>query len=115
MLESLMQSNGILVAISGLLIVFTGLVLIALIIFFFNTIFKYLHREKNLTASPEQTYQMKAPDPAILSDEELIAISTAIECYRRIHFEPLQSAITFRQGEQQSVWKSGRRPGVFRR
>jgi hypothetical protein len=115
MLESLMQSNGILIAISGLLIVFTGLVLIALIIHLFNITFKYLHHEKNLTASPKQTYPTRTLDPANLADEELIAITIAIECYRRIHFEPLQSAITFRQGEQQSVWKSGRRPGVFRR
>jgi len=110
-----MQSNGILIAISGLLIVFTGLVLIALIIFLFNITFKYLHHEKNLPASPKLTSTTRMPETEILSNEELIAISIAIECYRRIHFEPLQSAITFRRGEQQSVWKSGQRPGVFRR
>jgi len=115
MLESLMQSNGILISISGLLVVFTGLILIALIIYLFNITFKYLHREKNLTVVPKQTYPIRTFDQAILSSEELIAISVAIEYYRRIHFEPLQSAITFRQGEQQSVWKSGLRPGVFRR
>jgi len=110
-----MQSNGIPIAISGLLIVFTGLVLIAVVIFLFNFIFKYLHREKNLPLSLEPTFPLKTSEKANLSDEELIAISVAIEYYRRIHFEPLQSAITFRQGEQQSVWKSGLRPGVFRR
>jgi len=115
MLESLMQSNGILIAIIGLLIVFIGMVLIALIIFLFNITFKYLLREKKSLISPDQTSSMRVPDKVTISDEELIAISVAIEYYRRIHFEPLQSAITFRQGEQQSVWKSGLRPGVFRR
>jgi hypothetical protein len=110
----LVQNNGIFIAISGLFVVFTGLVLIALIIYLFNITFKYLHREKNLPISLEQTNSMRAPSTVIISDEELIAISVAIEYYRRIHFEPLQSAITFRQGEQQSVWKSGLRPGGFR-
>jgi len=115
MLESLMQSNGILIAICGLVVVFSGLILIALTIFLFNISFKYIQRGKNLTGSAQQTYPIKTSEPAILSAEELIAISVAIEYYRRIHFEPLQSAITFRQGEQQSVWKSGLRPGVFRK
>lgn len=115
MFGDVIQNNGFLIAVSGLLVVFAGLVLIAIVIFLFNLTFKYLHRDQKNSIYPNLPDLTRVTDTVNLSDEELIAISIAIECYRRIHFEPLPSAITFRQGEQQNFWKNGMRPGVFRR
>lgn len=113
MIENILQNNGLNIALSGIIVVFAGLILIAVTIHLFNKFFEKLHRRtERQTAAPKPAAQPavveKTPPP---TDDELVAITTALECYRRIHFETLQSQITFKHGEQQSAWKSGQRFG----
>ena len=112
MIENIIQNNGFNIALSGIIVVFAGLILIASTIHLFNKVFERLHRKAHQTASQPNTHQptsMKKVQQ--IADDELVAIATAIECYRKIHFESLQSRITFKRGEQQAVWKSGQKFG----
>ncbi|MGC9363622.1 MAG: OadG family protein [Fidelibacterota bacterium] len=113
MIENILQNNGLNIALSGIIVVFAGLILIAVTIHLFNKFFEKLHRRtEKRTAAPKPAEPKPVPKKMIpLSDDELVAIATALECYRRIHFETLQSQITFKHGEQQSVWKTGQRFG----
>ncbi len=113
MIENILQNNGLNIALSGIIVVFAGLILIAVTIHLFNKFFEKLHhRTEKRTAAPKPA----EPKPVLkkmtpLSNDELVAIATALECYRRIHFETLQSQITFKHGVQQSAWKTGQRFG----
>jgi|SRR6056297_601126 len=110
-----LEPNGIKVAISGIVTVFLGLILIALSIVIFNLIFKYLANtgegKKDKTESGKSLGQ--EIENAFLKtrkkvdDETLIAIATALELYQRLHVETLQSKITFKKGKQKSNWKMG--------
>jgi len=112
MFDNIIQNNGFNIALSGIIVVFAGLILIATTIHLFNKVFERIHRrsaKKGLQKeSMQQSVAKKRPR---ISDDELVAIATAIECYRRIHFETLQSQITFKRGEQKSSWTSGQRFG----
>ncbi|HDP68832.1 MAG TPA: hypothetical protein ENN20_10095 [Candidatus Marinimicrobia bacterium] len=113
MIENILQNDGLNIALSGIIVVFAGLILIAVTIHLFNKFFEKLHRQtERQTAPPKPAEKQPIIKKTIpLTDEELVVIATAIECYRRIHFETLQSQITFKHGEQQSAWKSGQRFG----
>lgn len=108
MIENILQNNGFGIAASGIVVVFCGLVLIAIVIYLFNRLFEYLQQKPKRESKPAggESGAQKVSDQAPTA-EELAAITVALECYRKIHFEPLQSKITFRHGEQQSAWKLG--------
>ena len=112
MIDNIIQNNGFNIALSGIIVVFAGLILIALTIHLFNKVFERLHRQPDKTVSRTDN-----PRPSVvrkvqqLADDELVSIATAIEIYRKIHFETLQTQITFKRGEQQTVWKSGQKFG----
>ncbi|HCK98962.1 MAG TPA: hypothetical protein DHW42_02485 [Candidatus Marinimicrobia bacterium] len=106
MFENIIQNNGFNIALSGILVVFSGLTLIATTIHLFNKVFERLHR--GATAESDTVLPKKA---AAIPEDVLAAITVAIEIYRKIHFETLQSQITFIHGEQQSAWKSGYKYG----
>lgn len=112
MIDNIIQNNGFNIALSGIIVVFAGLILIATTIHLFNKFFERLHRQTEQKAvqsdAPRQTSVKKAVQ---IADDELVAIATAIECYRKIHFEALQSQITFKRGEQQTAWKIGQKFG----
>ena len=63
------------------------------------------------------TVDDQSPQLAFLGDDkipedELVAIAVAVELYRKLHFEPLQSEITFLHGElTNSGWKTGTKYG----
>lgn len=110
-ISNVVQNNGWNIAFSGILVVFGGLVLIALTIFLFNKI-----TEKKDQAGEEATNQKNQPEKITLTDkalnipaDHLAAIATAVELYRRLHLETLESAITFERGETNSNWKTGAR------
>jgi len=105
------HNNGWNIAISGILVVFGGLVLIALTIFLFNKI-----SEKTDRDDQDESVKKIQPEKVILSTEasaipqdHLAAIAAAVELYRRLHLETLESAITFERGETNSNWKTGAR------
>jgi Na+-transporting methylmalonyl-CoA/oxaloacetate decarboxylase gamma subunit len=120
MVENLIQNHGISTAISGMLVVFAGLILIAFTIQLFNRYFQKSQQKAEGKAAAEATPENEAPAPApsenifpsgLIPEEDLIAIAAAIECYRKIHFEVLQNKITFRKGDPQPTWKIGYRFG----
>jgi Na+-transporting methylmalonyl-CoA/oxaloacetate decarboxylase gamma subunit len=119
MAEYIVQNNGFTIALSGILVVFAGLVLIALAIHLFNKLFAHLHRQidpHQSTASHVRPKRSKLFRKRVnITDEELAAISVAIECYRKLHFERLQSQITFKHGEQQNPWIIGQRVGALQK
>ena len=112
MLENVLANNGLNTAFSGMTIVFSGLVLIALAIHSFNYISAIVKNHGN-SANGATSFDELAPDLAFMGkqqvpEDELVAISVAIELYRKLHFEHLQSEITFRHGElTNSGWKTG--------
>lgn len=103
MIENLLQNNGLNTALSGLLIVFSGLVIIALVIHLFNRVFSFINRDRDKRSELNATQNIMLADK--ISEEELAAITVAIELYRKIHFEKLQGKITFVHGNAQSPWK----------
>ncbi len=110
MIESILQNNGFNIALSGILVVFAGLILIAWTIHLFNKIFERLHRRPD-SNEPTTAYKplSRFKKKVNISDDELAAIAVAIECYRKLHFDKLQSQITFKHGEPQNAWIIGQR------
>ncbi|PIS27731.1 MAG: hypothetical protein COT43_08935 [Candidatus Marinimicrobia bacterium CG08_land_8_20_14_0_20_45_22] len=105
--------NGAMIAFAGLLIVFSGLVLIEVVLFLFNKLVEVSAKRRALKEYLEkEADEFVSVTPVVdIPEDDLVAIATAIECYRKIHFEPLQSEITFVHGSQQNVWKMGYKVG----
>ncbi|MFA4838574.1 MAG: OadG family transporter subunit [Candidatus Neomarinimicrobiota bacterium] len=105
--------NGAVIAFAGLLIVFTGLVLIEVVLFLFNKLVEASAKKRALKDYYEKEADEIIPIAPVadIPEDDLIAIATAIECYRKIHFDALQSEITFVHGGQQNVWKMGYKVG----
>ncbi len=110
-ISNVANNNGWNIAISGILVVFGGLVLIAMTIFLFNKI-----SERTDRANQDESVRKVQPEKAILNAEasvipqdHLAAIATAVELYRRLHLETLESSITFERGETNTNWKTGAR------
>ena len=104
------------VAVSGIVTVFTGLILIALLIALFNIVFAHSPRKKIKADIPGETTPPPASEKGIIVQDELdsdilAAIGATIELYKRLHMDELQSKITFRQGREQTTWKSGMKYG----
>ncbi len=112
------EPNGFKVALSGILTVFAGLILIAFAIWLFNIVFKYFVNRKAESgsipgkgmevSSAAEKYEVKNKK---IDDDTLVAIATALELYQRLHVEALQSKITFKSGKQKSNWKLGYKVG----
>jgi hypothetical protein len=105
-------SNGIIVGVGGLVVVFLGLVLIEIVIHFFNRYFEKKEQKKAFVQISELSKKSK---PIPIPDEDLVAIVTTLELYRKIHFEQLQSEITFQHGNQPNNWKIGSVANQFSR
>ncbi|SRR6056297_449495 len=108
------EPNGFEVAISGIVTVFLGLVLIAVSIVIFDLIFKYFgnkrggeHKESSVKSLGQEIEESIFKTGKKIDDETIIAITTALELYKRLHVETLQSKINFKQGTQKSNWKMG--------
>lgn len=105
--------NGWDVALGGTLIVFLGLVLIAIVVYLFNFVLKGLPESK---AKGADVYE--APSVIIgrgpkedVPEDHLVAISAAIELYYRLYMEKSVSGITFSNAES-SNWRTGNKFGV---
>ena len=91
-----MASNGLTIAFSGMIVVFSGLVLIAIAIILFN---KFFARDSH-KAAPQEAHvniyeEMKQESIATVPEEELVAITAAIEIYKRLYGFELSSTLTF--------------------
>jgi len=112
-MENILSNNGFSNAFAGMFIVFAGLCLIALVIVLFNYIMKpSTKKEKTRTLVAPKDEVVNIPESKPIPEDHLVAISAAIELYRRIHFDVVQSEITFVRGEDaQNAWKIGSKYG----
>ena len=90
---------------AGIIVVFVSLILISLVIHLFNRIFEKKGANNADSASDAGETVVRSKSGKKIPETDLIAIAAAVEVYRKIHFEPLQSQITFEHGDQQSPWK----------
>jgi hypothetical protein len=105
--------NGWSVAISGILVVYAGLVLIALVVIVFNFALKERpHKKKRvkapaLSAAPAQS----RPLPVNVPEDHLVAISAAVELYFRLylHGRPVSTAYS---SKESVTWKGGNKFGM---
>jgi hypothetical protein len=109
MLENLLQYHGFNTALSGLFIVFSGLVLIALVIHSFNFLFKTDRSINKEDTDESKDALIKKPvlSGVEIPPDHLIAIAAAVELYRRLHYDRLDSQVTFERGELNPGWKVG--------
>lgn len=112
-MNNILINDGFINAFAGMFIVFAGLCLIAVVIVIFNYVMQPSEKKpkaKKLIAPEEEA--IKAVDIKPIPEDHLVAISAAIELYRRVHFDVLQSEITFvRGGDAQNAWKMGSKYG----
>ncbi|HPC36825.1 MAG TPA: OadG family protein [Candidatus Marinimicrobia bacterium] len=102
--------NGIIIGIGGLITVFVGLVIIEFVISLFNRYFAKKEQKAQIAASspsPATKKHSASIKRIAIPEEDVVAIATTIELYRKIHFDQLPSQITFIRGNQQSNWKIG--------
>jgi len=111
-MSNVVQNDGGNIALSGILVVFIGLVLIALTIFVFSRSGTEKKEEETVPAEKEAPKQDKKQSSAKkIPEDHLAAIAAAVELYRRLHLETLDSRVTFNRGELYSNWKTGARFG----
>ena len=104
-MQNIIASQGLDISVAGILVVFLSLILISLVIHLFNRIFQHGNPETGTQESGTGNIDIRAKSGKKIPENDLIAIAAAVEVYRKIHFEPLQSQITFEHGDQQSPWK----------
>jgi cbb3-type cytochrome oxidase subunit 3 len=109
-LSNIVHHNGWNISISGIFVVFMGLILIALTIWIFNKLMVKETQQSTETIIPFNAKKIISGSKDI-PNEHTAAISAAIELYRRLHFDALQSKVTFNRGETHSPWKTGSRFG----
>jgi len=110
MFDNIIENQGFIIALSGILVVFSGLMLIAIVIHIFNKIFEksakgssvFGHNETDASAKT-----IKAPKGKPIPADHLTAIAVALEIYHKLYYEVLESKVTFKRGEGQSGWKMG--------
>jgi len=124
-LANVSANSGGSTALSGILVVFSGLMLIALVIYLFNLVFR--ERPAPSIEADGEVPPIDGPDagagkhePAAAMEEipadDLAAIAALIELYRRVHFDRLQSQITFVRGQDAaSAWQLGYKYGQRQR
>ena len=105
------DSGGI--ALSGIIVVFMGLVLIALTIYLFNRVFAKLVENKTTSDGPveQKVEEVRTKPGKKIPEDHLVAISLAVELYQRLHLDQPESRVTFIRGEGHSEWKSGSKYG----
>ncbi len=112
-MSNVAQNNGWNIAFSGILVVFGGLVLIALTIYLFNKIAEKIEQAGEKTTDekikPEKITAINISQN--IPADHLAAIATAVELYSRLHLETLESSVTFERGETNTNWKTGARFG----
>ncbi len=122
MWKNVIQNSGVSTSIGGLLIVFGGLVLIACVIYVFNRVFAALEqkevRKEAPAIAPDGDIEELAAAPQTQEEvpvEDQIAIAALIELYRRVHFDAIQSNVTFIHGnDAQNAWRLGFKYGQRR-
>jgi len=109
-IDNVVQNGGGNIALSGIIVVFLGLILIAGTIWIFN---KILSEKPKTGEVPVETLTVVSTEKKSehVPQDHLIAISATVELYRRLHYDVLDSKVTFNRGETNPAWKGGARYG----
>ncbi|HDN58918.1 MAG: hypothetical protein DRP91_02830 [Candidatus Neomarinimicrobiota bacterium] len=102
MWSNIVNNNALVISISGILIVFSGLTFIFFVITIFNKIFQREERKDIDRAPTSKRTEHKRED---ICEEEVVAISIAIDIYRKLYFNPLSTKITFADRNISYTWK----------
>ncbi|HAQ60443.1 TPA: hypothetical protein DCR49_00325 [Candidatus Delongbacteria bacterium] len=96
--------NGWTITLSGMLVVFVGLILILITIHIFNFFFK----EKSEISVPK-VHSEPETKPAVsaedIPEDHVIAIATAVELYKRLYLVNSMTSLTFKSTGN-SAWKA---------
>lgn len=102
-LKNIENYDGWNVAASGIIIVFLGLILIATIVVIFNQFFA--GKENTLAEKHVSIFEeVKQATTTSIPEEELVAITTALELYKRLYADAIPARLTFREVGQ-DTWK----------
>ena len=108
-IDKILSNQGHTNSFAGIIVVFVGLILISVSISLFNKVSHTLRNRKaaqeSLPARSEESEKKARPKVKDIPEDELVAIATAVEVYRKLHFEILQNEITFTHGSAQTPWK----------
>jgi hypothetical protein len=107
-LDKIISNNGHINTFAGILVVFFGLIAISVAIVVFNkAAFYFQNKQSNKKDSPlaQETNEVKITNIKDIPEDELVAISVAVEVYRKLHFEIMQNEVTFTHGSAQTPWK----------
>ncbi|MBN2281379.1 MAG: OadG family protein [Candidatus Marinimicrobia bacterium] len=104
----IIENSGHINSMAGIIVVFFGLVLISFAITLFNKASHYFQKSGKEKVAPSGEIQAVKTGPLSekIPNDELVAIATAIEVYRLLHFEILQNEVTFTHGVNQTPWKT---------
>lgn len=96
--------NGWTITLSGMLVVFVGLILILIAIHIFNFFFKPDDKEKEAAKIkiPSEVKQVVTAEE--IPEDHVIAIATAVELYKRLYLVNSMGSLTFKQTDSRS-WK----------
>lgn len=109
MIDQIIQNSGHTNSLAGILVVFIGLIAISMAIKIFNKVSEYFKNRKpggpNIPAEVKENKPKKKTKIKDIPEDELVAITVAVEAYRKIHFDILQNEVTFTHGTAQTAWK----------
>ncbi|MCD6116609.1 OadG family protein [bacterium] len=116
MFDNVAQNNGLVIALIGITVVFVGLVLIAVIISLFNRVFEKISAKEDKETQDSHTgFVLRTPRIKFggrkIPEDELVALTVALEIFRKLHIEQYPNKITFARGTSFSPWKTGFRYG----
>lgn len=99
--------NGWTITLSGMLVVFVGLILILIVIHIFNFFFKndLMSKTEPAHAAKEKPHEIKSFEKEEIPDDHLAAIATAVELYKRLYLVNSMSSLTFKSTGN-SAWKA---------
>ena len=97
--------NGWTITLSGMLVVFTGLILILIAIHIFNFFFKESTEKVKVPAVQTKTETVPVQQNEEIPEEHLAAIATAVELYKRLYLINSMTSLTFKAAEN-SAWKA---------
>jgi hypothetical protein len=107
MIENLVRNHGLDFFIAGIMMTFTGLTLVALMIYLFNvsfTLFRKIWHKRQASTEIGENFSFRE-DTEKPKEEELAVIAAAIDIYRRLHFDSMPDEMVFERGDPQTPWK----------
>lgn len=94
--KEVVVTSGLEVAFSGMFVVFSGLIMIAGAIMIFNYFFEdHGHKANKEPEFKDKFDAMKEAQNKHITEEEVIAIVTALDIYKRLYGNKLSSRLTF--------------------